>query len=411
MTDYGLIGGKLGHSFSKIIHNQIAGYNYDLVELTSEGLKNFMNNKAFKAVNVTLPYKQEVIPYLDEMSMAAKSIGAVNCVKNENCKLIGHNTDFDGLKALIEYMGLELKDKWVLILGTGGTSDTAKAVCEALGVARVIKVSRTGKDGSITYEEALEGGKAAEIIINTTPVGMYPNNYNQAINLEEFPNLEGVIDVVYNPLRTSLVSQALSLGIKAQGGLYMLVAQAVYASEFFIDCKYDKSIIEEVYKKLLREKTNIVLTGMPACGKSTIGKILAESLDREVIDIDRVIETKMKMPISKIFESRGEAYFRNLETEAIKEASKNCGVVIATGGGAVLREENISALKQNGQIFFIDRDVEKLIPTKSRPTALNKEAIKKRYEERYEIYKVTADLIIENNDTSKDAADKILEVF
>ena len=411
MTDYGLIGGKLGHSFSKIIHNQIADYNYDLVELTSEGLKNFMNNKAFKAVNVTLPYKQEVIPYLDEMSMAARSIGAVNCVKNENGRLIGHNTDFDGLKALIEYMGLELKDKWVLILGTGGTSDTAKAVCEALGVARVIKVSRTGKDGSITYEEALEGCKAAEIIINTTPVGMYPNNYNQAINLEEFPNLEGVIDVVYNPLRTSLVSQALSLGIKAQGGLYMLVAQAVYASEFFIDCKYDKSIIEEVYKKLLREKTNIVLTGMPACGKSTIGKILAESLDREVIDIDRVIETKMKMPISKIFESRGEAYFRNLETEAVKEASKNCGVVIATGGGAVLREENISALKQNGQIFFIDRDVEKLIPTKSRPTALNKEAIKKRYEERYEIYKATSDVIIKNDSTSKDAADKILEVF
>ena len=411
MTDYGLIGGKLGHSFSKIIHNQIADYNYDLVELTSEGLKNFMTSKAFKAVNVTLPYKQEVIPYLDEMSMAARSIGAVNCVKNENGKLIGHNTDFDGLKALIEYMGLELKDKWVLILGTGGTSDTAKAVCEALGVARVIKVSRTGKDGSITYEEALECGKAAEIIINTTPVGMYPNNYNQAINLEEFPNLEGVIDIVYNPLRTSLVSQALSLGIKAQGGLYMLVAQAVYASEFFIDCKYDKSIIEKVYKKLLREKTNIVLTGMPACGKSTIGKILAERLDREIIDIDRVIETKMKMPISKIFESRGEAYFRNLETEAVKEASKNCGVVIATGGGAVLREENISALKQNGQIFFIDRDVEKLIPTKSRPTALNKEAIKKRYEERYEIYKATSDVIIKNDSMSKDAADKILEVF
>ena len=411
MTDYGLIGGKLGHSFSKIIHNQIADYNYDLVELTSEGLKNFMTNKEFKAVNVTLPYKQEVIPYLDEMSMAARSIGAVNCVKNDNGKLIGHNTDFDGLKALIEYMGLELKDKWVLILGTGGTSDTAKAVCEAFGVARVIKVSRTGKDGSITYEEALEGGKAAEIIINTTPVGMYPNNYNQAINLEEFPNLEGVIDVVYNPLRTSLVSQALSLGIKAQGGLYMLVAQAVYASEFFVGCEYDKSIIETVYKGLLREKTNIVLTGMPACGKSTIGGILAETLDRQLIDTDRVIEIKMKMPIKKIFESYGEEYFRNLETEAIKEASKNCGVVIATGGGAILRKENIEALKQNGQIFFIDRDVEKLIPTRSRPTALNKEAILKRYEERYEIYKATSDVIIKNNSTSKEAADKILEVF
>lgn len=409
--DYGLIGGKLGHSFSKIIHNQIADYNYDLLELTQTGLVEFLTKKEFKAVNVTLPYKQDVIPYLDEMSQAAKDIGAVNCIRNDNGKLVGHNTDFDGLMALVKYMGLDIKDKWVLILGTGGTSDTANAVCNALGAQRVIKVSRSGKEDSVTYEEALENCKAAEIIINTTPVGMYPNNYSHSIDLNGFPNLEGVIDVVYNPLRTSLVSQALSLGVKAQGGLYMLVAQAVYASEFFMGREYDKTLIEKIYNNLLREKTNIVLTGMPSSGKSTIGGILAETMGRDFIDTDKMVERKMKMPIKKIFESYGEAYFRNLETEAVKEASKHSGVVIATGGGVVLREENIRALKQNGKIFFIDRDVEKLVPTSSRPTALDKNAILKRYEERYDIYKTTADVIVENNSKPDSVVSKILEVI
>ncbi len=409
--DYGLIGGKLGHSFSKIIHNQIADYNYDLLELTQAGLVEFLTKKEFKAVNVTLPYKQEVIPYLDDMSQAAKDIGAVNCIRNDNGKLVGHNTDFDGLMALVKYMGIDIKDKWVLILGTGGTSDTANAVCNALGAQRVIKVSRSGKDGSVTYEEALENCKGAEIIINTTPVGMYPNNYSHSIELTGFTNLEGVIDVVYNPLRTSLVSQALSVGVKAQGGLYMLVAQAVYASEFFTGREYDKTLIEKIYNNLLREKNNIVLTGMPSSGKSTIGGILAEKMGRDFIDTDKMVERKMKMPIKKIFESYGEAYFRNLETEAVKEASKHSGAIIATGGGVVLKEENIKALKQNGKIFFIDRDVENLVPTSSRPTALDKNAILKRYEERYDIYKTTADVIIKNNSMPDSAVSKILEVF
>ena len=411
MTDYGLIGGKLGHSFSKIIHNQIADYKYDLIELTSDELKDFLTEKEFKAVNVTIPYKQEVIPYLDEMSEAAQAIGAVNCIKNDNGKLIGHNTDFDGLKALIEHLGLVVKDKWVLILGTGGTSDTANAVCESLGAARVIKVGRSGKKGSITYEEAINGCKAAEIIINTTPSGMYPDNFTQALDLSHFPNLEGVIDVVYNPLRSSLVTQALSMGIKAQGGLYMLVAQAVKASEFFVACEYPSSVTEDVYKKLLSEKSNIVLTGMPASGKSTIGKILAKKSKRKLIDTDKIIEAKAGMKISEIFEKYGEEYFRNLETEAVREASKNCGIIIATGGGAILREENINALKQNGIVFFIDRDVKDLVPTSSRPTALNKEAILKRFEERYEIYKFTADVIIKNDKSLYSAVYKILEVF
>lgn len=411
MIDYGLIGKKLGHSFSKIIHNQIADYKYDLIELTSDGFREFMTKKDFKAVNVTLPYKQEVIPYLDEMSDAAKAIGAVNCVKCINGKLIGHNTDFDGLFALTKHMGLNLSGKKVLILGTGGTSDTAMAVCNFLSVGSIHKVSRSGKDGSLTYEEATTTYNDAQIIINTTPLGMYPDNYSSPIDLKNFKNLEGVIDVVYNPLRTPLVSQALSLGIKAQGGLYMLIAQAVRASEFFVGNHYDDSVIEEVFERLTKEKTNIVLTGMPASGKSTIGKCLAKALNRDFIDTDKLIEAKTGMSISKIFETYGEEYFRNLETDAVLDAAKNCGAVIATGGGVILKEKNISALKQNGIIFFVDRELSKLIPTKSRPTALNKEAIKKRYDERYHIYRDTCNCVIDNNGTLDDVVNKILEVF
>lgn len=411
MKRYGLIGAKLGHSFSKDIHGRIADYKYDLIELTSQGLKDFMTEKDFDAVNITLPYKQEVIPYLDELSLEAKAIGAVNCVRNDNGRLVGHNTDFDGLRELINYLGINLKDKWVLILGTGGTSDTANAVCRTLGANRVIKVSRTGKDGSITYDEAIQNAKGAEVIINTTPCGMYPNNYSLPIDLDYFPNLEGVIDVVYNPLRTQLVSKALSKGIKAQGGLYMLVGQAVKASEFFLQTTYSDELTESIYKELLKEKQNIVLTGMPASGKSTIGKRLAETLGREFIDTDHLIEKKAKMPIKKIFESHGEKHFRNLEAEAIRTASKECGVVIATGGGAILRDENIKALKQNGKLFFIDRKIEKLIPTSSRPTASSKELIKKRYEERYDIYVDTADVVISNNEDIGLAVEQILEEF
>ena len=411
MIDYGLIGKKLGHSFSKIIHNQIADYKYDLIELTSDGLREFMTKKDFKAVNVTLPYKQEVIPYLDEMSDAAKAIGAVNCVKCINGKLIGHNTDFDGLFTLTKHMGLNLNGKKVLILGTGGTSDTAMAVCNFLSVGSIHKVSRNGKDGSLTYEEATTTYNDAQIIINTTPLGMYPDNYSSPIDLKNFKNLEGVIDVVYNPLRTPLVSQALSLGIKAQGGLYMLIAQAIRASEFFVGNHYDDSVIGEVFERLTKEKTNIVLTGMPASGKSTIGKCLAKALNREFVDTDKLIEAKTGMSISKIFETYGEEYFRNLETDAVLDAAKNCGAVIATGGGVILKEKNISALKQNGIIFFVDRELSKLIPTKSRPTALNKEAIKKRYDERYHIYRDTCNCVIDNNGTLDDAVNKILEVF
>ncbi|MBQ9961532.1 MAG: shikimate dehydrogenase [Firmicutes bacterium] len=409
MAEYGLLGAKLSHSFSKDIHEQIADYEYELIEMTPEELDCFLKEKNFKAVNVTIPYKQTVIPYLDEMTEAARTIGAVNCIRNEEGRLIGHNTDFDGMKGLINYMGLELAGKKVLILGTGGTSDTAIAVCKALGVQSVTKVSRGKKAGTVPYEEAKALHRDAQVIINTTPCGMYPKQYESPIELDGFDKLEGVIDVVYNPIRTQLVSEALSLGIKAEGGLYMLIEQAVRASEFFLNTKYCAHVTDNVFADLYSKKQNIVLTGMPASGKTTVGKILGKTLKRPFYDTDVLIERKTEMKISEIFEKYGEEYFRNLETEVIKEVSMRNGVVIATGGGAVLRPENVRALKLNGKIFFRDRDPEKLIPTKNRPTASTVEQIMKRYEERYPIYTSTCDYIVTHQHTAQGAAEEIIK--
>ena len=408
MAEYGLLGAKLSHSFSKEIHEKIADYEYELIELDSEGLDVFLKEKKFKAVNVTIPYKQAVIPYLDEMTEAAETIGAVNCIRNEEGRLIGHNTDFDGMKGLINHMGIDIRGKKVLILGTGGTSDTAFAVCKTLGAGVIIKVSRWKKEGTVTYEEAKSTHKDAHIIINTTPCGMYPKQYESPLNLDGFECLEGILDVVYNPLRTQLVSDALERGIKAEGGLYMLVEQAVRASEFFLNTKYCNYVTENVFEELSSKKQNIVLTGMPASGKTTVGRIVANALKRPFYDTDLLIEKKAGMKISCIFEDYGEKYFRDLEAEVIKDVSMRNGIVIATGGGAVLRPENIKALKLNGKIFFRDRKPEDLLPTKNRPTASTREQIIKRYEERYPLYISTCDYIVKHQESAQGAADEIL---
>lgn len=409
--EYGLIGEKLGHSFSKEIHNLIADYDYQLKELKREELDAFLKEKNFKGVNVTIPYKRDVIPYLDEVSPEARAIGAVNCINNQDGRLIGHNTDFDGLKALILHTGVEIESRKVLIAGTGGTSDTAKAVCMSLGAAEIMKASRSGKGGALTYEEAENVYKDAQVIINATPCGMYPDIYKCPIDQYRYEKLEGVIDVLYNPLRTQLVYGALRRNLKASGGLYMLVAQAVRASEFFLSIPEDDEKIDTVFSKLYKDKINTVLTGMPGSGKTTIGRALAEKCGKELIDTDALIEEKAGMKITEIFARYGESHFRDLESEAISEVSKKSGVIIATGGGAVLRQKNVDALKLNGKIFYIDRPVEQLIPTDDRPLADSKEAIVKRYEERRGIYEKTADVIIENSDVPDKAVCKIIENF
>ncbi len=407
--EYGLIGEKLPHSFSKEIHEKLAGYDYQLKELTPAQLPDFLKKRAFKGVNVTIPYKQAVIPYLDEIDDKARAIGAVNTIVNREGKLIGYNTDYDGMVALIRHAGLSLAGKTVLILGTGGTSKTAMAVAADLGAASVQRVSRTGKDGAISYEEAQR--LPVQILINTTPSGMHPNPDGQPMDLSRFGWLEGVLDAVYNPLRTRLVLQARDNSARAQSGLYMLVAQAAVACEHFLGEKLPAGALQTVYRAIHGEKQNIVLTGMPGSGKSTVGRILAREMGREFVDTDTEIIRLAKKPISDIFAQRGEAYFRDLESQVIAQLAQRTGLVIATGGGAILRAENVRRLRQNGRIYFLDRPVEDIVPTDDRPLSRDREALEKRYAERYPRYVTAADTRIPVNGSADTVAKAIREEF
>lgn len=409
--EYGCIGEKLGHSFSKEIHNALATYNYELKELEKTEVDAFMKSHDFKAINVTIPYKQTVIPYLDFISDEAKAIGAVNTVVNKNGKLYGFNTDFFGMKSLIERTGIEINKKKVAILGGGGTSKTAEAVSMALGAEVIYKTSRNSKAGFITYDELYNISDTIDVIINTTPVGMYPDIYISAVEVERFKNLSGVVDAVYNPLRSKLVSDALENNIKAVGGLYMLVAQAAAAVEKFIDTKITTENIEKVFKNLFNKKENIVLIGMPSSGKSTVGNMLAEKLGRAFFDSDKLVESTQNMTIPDIFKAEGEAYFRNCETEAVFELSKNNSSVIATGGGVVLNKKNIELLKENGKVFFLDRPLEMLLTTDDRPLSSNKADLEKRYNERYDLYRTSADVVIDGSGTVDEVVNQILRVI
>lgn len=391
---YGLIGEKLGHSFSKEIHELLTDYTYELKEIPSQELQEFFEERAFEAINVTVPYKQTVMPYLDEISPRAQAIGAVNTVVKRDGKLYGYNTDILGMAALLDYHKIEIENKKVLILGSGGTAHTAFALAKERKAAQVLIVSRSGK-GGITYEEAYKAHTDAQIIINTTPCGMYPNMDASPLDLSTFDALEGVVDAIYNPLRTELILQAKGKGIHAAGGLYMLVAQAVYAIQFFLDCIIESSKIDEVYHKICSQKENIVLIGMPSCGKSTVGKRLAKQLDRPFYDTDELIRSKYGKPPAEIIKGEGEAVFRDCESKMISKVVAGInGAVIATGGGAILRDENVFQLKKNGKLFFIDRPLELLITSKDRPLSSDRTLLEKRYQERYPRYCAVADRMI-----------------
>ncbi len=405
---YGLIGEKLGHSFSKEIHETIAGYRYEKCEIARDELPAFLEKKDFLGINVTIPYKESVIPFLDDIDEAARQIGAVNTVINRDGRLLGFNTDFFGMRDLITESGADISGKKTVILGTGGTSKTAGAVASSLGAGEILFVSRRPSEKSITYEQLCKYHSDAEVIINTTPVGMYPNAFSSPVDLSCFDRLYAVFDAVYNPLRTPLILAAKRRGIIAEGGLYMLVLQAVRASEIFLDTSCERTEAKRIYEGLLSKKENIVLTGMPASGKTTVGRLLSEKTGMELIDTDELIERKTGIRIPEIFEKYGEAGFRDLESDAVKEASLLTSRIIATGGGAVLRRENIEALKENGRIYFLDRPLGSLIPTDSRPLSSDKEAMAQRYRERYPIYSSTADRRIISEGTPEDTALAIL---
>ena len=404
---YGLIGEKLGHSFSKDIHERL-GYDYELCEISPDKLESFMLARDFSGINVTIPYKREVIPFLDWIDEPARQIGAVNTVVNRDGKLYGYNTDFYGMKELFAHADIDPEGRKAAILGSGGTSRTAKALLRSLGAREINVISRSR---GITYDELYAKHSDTEIIVNTTPVGMFPDIFVSPIDLTEFKGLVGVIDAVYNPLNTDLVCKARKRGINAESGLYMLVAQAIYASELFLDTKYPSYMLDVIYEGIKAEKENLVLIGMPSSGKTTVGRLLAERLGSEFVDTDELIIERIKMPIKDFFSAYGEEKFRLVESEVINSLAGRNGLVIATGGGAVLREENISALKYNGKIIFLDRSLDKLVTTDSRPLSSDRASLERLYSLRYPIYHCVSDLQIPGDGTPIEVANNILENY
>ena len=405
----GLIGEKLGHSFSKPIHEQIADYTYDIMPLSREEFPLFMENRAFDAINVTIPYKEMVMPYCDFIDEKALKIGAVNAIKNKDGKLYATNTDFDGLKWMIENH-FDMSGKIVAICGSGGTSKTAYAVCEALNAGEIIRVARNKGEPFVTYED-VKKRTDIQIIINTTSVGMLPDIMSSIVDLDSFPGCQGVVDVVYNPLTTSLCLQAKHKGIPYVAGLEMLVGQAVAAVEFFTGKNVDRSAIADITKKLHHEKQNIVLIGMPSCGKTSIGRKLAGKLDMDFADMDAEIEKAAGKTIPQIFDSEGETAFRRIESEICLELAKRNHTVISCGGGVVKNPLNMQALALNGFVVYIKRDLNKLLTGGNRPLSSDRSALKTMAEERFPLYEKYSDLTVENNGYFGYTVDRLTEVW
>ncbi|MBO5050764.1 MAG: shikimate dehydrogenase [Clostridia bacterium] len=409
---YGLIGERLGHSYSPEIHARLADYTYELCELPPEAVGPFMQEKEFSCINVTIPYKTTVMPYLDEIDEAAAAIGAVNTVKRVGDRLYGYNTDFAGLSDLIDRVGVPLAGRTVLILGSGGTAKTANAVCRARGAAEIITVGRTAREGVVSYEEAYAHYAHASYIINATPVGMYPNEDACPIDVTRFPHLAGLCDAIYNPLRTDLVQAARARGIPAEGGLYMLVAQAVHAVSIFTGKPVSREEAERVFYAVQQEKENIYLIGMPGSGKSTVGRALAAAMNRPFYDSDDEIVQADGRDIPTIFAEEGEQAFRDLEAAAIARLSQGVrGGVIATGGGAILRAENLHRMRRGGRIYFLDRALEHIRPTSDRPLSSNEDALARRYRERYPLYCAAADVRVATDEDIAHSVENIRKDF
>lgn len=398
-TLYGLIGAKLGHSYSKIIHEQLAGYQYELIPLPTEAeARAFMERRAFTAINVTIPYKQLVIPYCDEIDPKAKAIGAVNTIVNRGGKLYGYNTDYAGFAYLARAHNIDFTGKTVLILGTGGTHSTVEAVCRDGGAGTILSASRTGKFGALTYNEAMRR-RDVQIIVNTTPCGMYPNVGQCLLDPTAFPALEAVLDVIYNPFRTELLLRAEEHGITAAGGFEMLVAQAVYAAQHFTGRFYaTDSVIPTASRRLRRQLANVSLIGMPGCGKSTIGSALAKQLGKTFVDLDEEIERRTGNNIPDIFAREGEEAFRRYEAETLADVAKHTGQIIACGGGVIKNPANVRALRQNGSVLWVQRPLGKLA-TGGRPLSQGGAALKQLQAERTPLYQAAADAVLDNSST------------
>ena len=401
----GLLGRKLGYSFSPRIHALLGDYSYALFEVEPEKLDDFIRRGEFDALNVTIPYKKAVIPYCAELSDAARQIGSVNTlVRRADGTLLGDNTDAAGFRAMIHHLKLDPRGKKALVLGSGGASLTVQYVLRSLG-AQVVVISRSGEDN---YTNLQRHGDA-RILVNTTPVGTYPNLEGAPLSLEPFPRLEAVLDLIYNPARTRLMMDARARGIACVGGLIMLVEQARAASERFSGNSIPLERTEEIVRQLRTQTENIVLIGMPGCGKSTIGALLARQLGRPFIDTDEQIVRAIGMEIPQYFKSHSEAEFRELEHRAIVEACRESGAVIATGGGCVTVERNFNPLRQNSAVFFLQRDLH-LLPKDGRPIS-QANSLEKLYAARLPLYRTFSDVAIENMGAPEQTAARVLEAY
>ena len=413
--EYGLIGSKLGHSYSKTIHEMLGGYHYDLCPLpTEEDARAFLKRRAFKAINVTIPYKKLVMEYCSYIDPRAKAIGAVNTVVNKNGLLYGYNTDYMGFAHLCEAHGVDFTGKTVLILGTGGTHNTTSAVARDKGAAKILTVSRhpDPEKGELSYQEAVSSG--AQIVINTTPAGMYPNVGVCNLDVAAMPGLEAVLDVVYNPDKTELILRAEEAGVPvAVGGLEMLVAQAVYAAEYFLSRKFPDAPAEinQITNTLRRDTLNIALIGMPSSGKTTIGRALAKELGKTFIDLDEEIVKANGKSIPDIFAEEGEDGFRKKETEQVERFSKEGHQLLSCGGGVIKRPENLRALRQNGVILFLDRPLESLVVGGGRPLSSSTDALRAMEAERRPLYLAAADAVVPNQTTVADAVNAAMEAL
>lgn len=409
MKQYCLIGEKLIHSYSAIIHKEF-GYSYTLREVKREDLETFAKSGEYNGFNVTIPYKKDIIPFLDYIDPIAARVGAVNTVIRVQDKLYGYNTDIDGMDKMLKSKGITLKGKKVVILGSGGTSITAKALAETKRAEQIVVVGRSGENN---YQN-LYKNYDAQVIINTTPIGTYPNNCERIINISDFKKLESVVDVIYNPLMTDLILQAKARGLKYVSGLKMLVAQAKYARDIFVGEKITDAEIDRIYKKLMTETLNIVLIGMPSSGKSSVGKLLAEKFNKTFVDTDSEIEKMSGKSVQQIFNEDGEPTFRAKEREMLEKFGKERGQIISVGGGAVKADNAYVMLKQNGIIVHLKRDLDKTDIT-GRPLLQNNSAtvLEKLYNERMPIYNAFADIIADNNgninDTVKFIEEKVYE--
>lgn len=401
---YGLLGEKLGHSFSPEIHSMLGNYKYRLFEVEKNELENFIKHGEWDGINVTIPYKKTVMSYLDEISENAQKIGSVNTVvRRSDGTLFGDNTDYYGFLYTVKRSGINFGGKKVLVLGTGGASLAVKAVISDLNAGEIISISRSGENN---YQN-IKNYADADIIVNTTPVGMYPKNLVSPVKVSDFTHLSAVFDIIYNPQKTQLVLDAEKLDIPAFSGLSMLVAQAKRASEIFFDKEIDDSVTEKILKKVSTDMKSIVLIGMPGSGKSSIGTFLAKKTGREFLDTDEEAEKIAGSSPAEIIKAQDEKSFRKIENEAVKSICKLSGKIIATGGGVVTNEDNFDAIRQNSTVFFINRDIS-VLPTDNRPLS-QKNSLDDMFKIRLPLYRKFCDFEIDGNGTIEEVAQRILE--